>query len=155
MKTYCKIDKTIKFCRRKQLLAHFNASPNSQVTKYCDICSGLEESSNFFNPEVKEVSEPYCADDSDEGDRSVTPEERALLKKKLIELRSRMLHSAIQSSLPLYTGSDLATGLPSSLIDSLVDNCHKIHTESDLDDHFAVWYLTRDNIMTIIDSILR
>ena len=74
----------------------------------------------LFNPRMKEVSEPYLADDNDKDDRLVSPAQRELLKEKLIELRSRMLHSGTQSSLPLYTGSDLATGLPSSLIDSLV-----------------------------------
>ena len=102
---------------------------------------------------MKQFSEPSLADDDGKDDRSVCPAQRALIKEKLIELRSGMLYSAIQSNLPLYTGSDLATGLPTSLIDSLVENCHKIHAESDLDDHFAVWRSTKD-IMTIIDSVL-
>ena len=120
MKTYCKIDSTI--CRRKQLLSHFNTTPNSQLTKCCDICSGLDENSDLFNPNVKQFSEPSLADDDGEDDRSVCPVQRALIKEKLIELHSGMLYSAIQSNLPLYTGSDLSTGLPTSLIGSLVEN---------------------------------
>lgn len=101
---------------------------------------------------MKQFSELSLADDSDD-DRPVSPEQRTLIKEKLIELRSSMLYSTLQSKIPLYTGSDLATGLPMSLIDSIVENCHKIHCESDLDDHFAVWHSTKD-IMSIIDSVL-
>ena len=71
---------------------------------------------------------------------------------KLTELRSCMLFSAAQSNIPLYTGLDLATGLPTSLIDAIVDNCHKIHSETDLD-NFAMWHSTKE-IMSIIDSVL-
>ena len=50
VKTYCGTDNTL--CRRKQLLAHFDTTPNSQV------CCGLEGSSEGR-------SEPFHADDSD------------------------------------------------------------------------------------------
>ena len=66
MKTYCKINSTI--CQRKQLLSHFNTTPNSQLTKCCDICSGLDENSDLFNPNVKQFSEPSLADDDGEED---------------------------------------------------------------------------------------
>lgn len=92
---------------------------------------------------MKQFSEMTILDDSDD-DCSVCPEQHAVIKEKLIELRSSMLFSAMQSNVPLCTGSDLATGFPTSLIDVIVDNCHKIHTETDLDDHSAVWHLTKD-----------
>ena len=97
----------------------------------------------LINPRVQQVSETAVIDDCD-GDRFVAPEHRALIKEKLTELRSRMLFSAVESNIPLYTGLDLATGLPTSLIDAIVQNCHKIHSETDLDDNFAVAFNKRN-----------
>ena len=101
---------------------------------------------------MQQISDTALVDDSDD-DRFVSPEQRALIKVKLTELRSRILFSAVESNIPLYTGLDLATGLPISLIDSIVDNCHKTHSETDLDNNFAVWHSTKE-IMSIIDSVL-
>ena len=148
MKDYCKIDSTT--CDRTQLLTHFNALPTSDRTKCCDVCCGSDESCDLFNPSVQ-ISDTALVDSDD--DRFVSPEQRALIKVKLTELRSRILFSAVESNIPLYTGLDLATGLPISLIDSIVDNCHKIHSETDLDNNFAVWHSTKE-IMSIIDSVL-
>ena len=150
VKAYCRIDSTT--CRRTQLLTHFNALPTSDRIKCCDICCGPDENCDLFNPNVQQVSDTALVDDSD-NDRFVSPEQRALIKVKLTELRSRILFSAVESNVPLYTGLDLATGLPTSLIDSIVDNCHKIHSETDLDNHFAVWHSTKE-LMSIIDSVL-
>ena len=106
------------------LLTHFNVLPTSDRTKCCDICSGLGENYDLFNPRVQQVSETAPVDDSD--DRFISSEHCAIIKEKLTELQSRMLFSAVESNIPLYTRLDLATGLPTSLIDTVIDNCHKI-----------------------------
>ena len=64
-----------------------------------------------------------------------------------------MLFTAVESNIPLYTGLDLTTGLAISLIVASLQNCHKIHSETDLDDKFAIWHSTNE-IMSIIDSVL-
>lgn len=108
-------------CRRTQQLTYFNALPTTDYTKCCDVCSGLDEKADLFHPSVQSVSDSALVDD-----RFVTPEQRALIREKLTELHSRMLFSTVQSNIPLYTGLDLVTGLPTSLIDAIVDNYHKI-----------------------------
>ena len=75
------------------------------------------------------------------------------MRQMLLDFRTSLLQTALEADMPLYVGGDLASGMPLTLIDSIVDHCHLIHSVSDLEELCAVWNYS-SNIMDIIDEII-
>lgn len=154
MKVYCTLEEGK--CRREELLKHFAGRdvyhPVSPLHACCDRCAqicecGEKQEHTILQGDIDEDDEEEC---SPPPDRVVTEEQVQLLRLRLMELRSSLLLPAGSTS--LYVGEDLACGLPLQTVDTIVQNCRTIHTESDLEDLCGIWHLA-GKIMQLIEDI--
>lgn len=73
--------------------------------------------------------------------RNPTPEQLSVLRIKLLELRETVLRCDDGKVPTLFVGRDIASGLPSSVIDNIIDNIAYIDSADELDMHY-VWNYT-------------
>ena len=160
MKKYCQLD--VSGCRRTALLSPFPCteecgSIRPQLTHdCCDLCikrcecgqSSLHQPlvTSHSSTQVKNVPEIRPT-------RNVSDSQRQRVRQLLLSHRESLLQSDLESDTPLYVGEDLASGMPLTLIDSVVDHCHLIHTITDLEELCAIWNYSRD-IMDVTDTVL-
>ena len=72
------------------------------------------------------------------------------MRAKLFEFRNTLLHRSV--GINLLVGSDIASGLPVSVIDSVIENVQFIDGPADLDRMCHVWNYS-DEIFDIIFDI--
>ena len=158
MKTYCKLDSDK--CRRASLLRPFScnkgADSNLLLHNCCDLCTqrcecgndALHQPVNFAAHDISLPTEKEVCPV-----RDVSDSQRQQLRQALLKFRSSLLQNCGLSDASLYIGQDLASGMPLSLIDSIVDSCHLFESVDDLEELCAVWNYTSD-IMCLIDEML-
>jgi len=92
--------------------------------------------------------------DGEEAVRTVTQAERDLLQTRLMEFRDTVLHSTCEQceGMFAYVGDDIVCGLPSNMVDSVVDNCQFISDSFDIEEKCLVWNWASE-ILRIIDDV--
>ena len=130
-------------CRRELLLQSF---PGEQLEKpshhysCCDIC---QQHCSCASPCVYQI-EPWEEVNQLDDQSSIvpvcnpTPEQLSVLRFKLLELRETVLRCDDGKVPTLFVGRDIASRLPSSVIDNIIDNIAYIDSADELDMHY-VW----------------
>ena len=151
MKEYCKSEDK---CRRRMLLHNFIGGIDTSTIgnikhNCCDVCT-RECTCSVECPVQARVQQVKlnCASDDDDDDedgeefvRTVTPAERRLLRTRLMEFRDIVLHSTHElcEGMSTYVGDDIVCGLPTEMVDSVVDNCEFISDSFDVEEKCLVW----------------
>ena len=148
MKDYVKGKYT---CRRKFLMGHFDA----QVTETsasnfscCDLCS---KDANLAIPIAAAVAHNRRT-------RSVSSQQKNLLKGKLIAFRKSLLVELLQQSpkgqLPVSSVPELLIGFSDNQISQVMGNCDKIHRVADVKAYVEIWKeIHAHTIMGIISEV--
>ena len=157
MKAYCTLEEGK--CRRDELLKHFPGRRGHHALHFphacCDQCKRKCECGQEHKHAISAM-ECIVSDEPDEDecyptpDRVVTKSQLALLRSRLMALRTCLLAPADGSS--LYVGDDLACGLPLQTIDTIVEHCKIIHAASDLEELCGIWHLA-DKILQVFDDV--
>ena len=133
MNEYCKQST---MCRRTYPPAQFNfsvkQSENFLSHHCCDICSAswLPCSYQLQPLETMTCSGVSIATDEDEGCRVVTPEQKKQLWLKLYEFRDQQCTLQGDLNISLYVGVNVALGLTPQVIESVVNNCEYINSDT-------------------------
>ena len=130
MKEYCKLEN---ICRRRALLQNFIGGVDTTTIgnlKYncCDICTHECTCSVDcpFQTRVRQTEPNSSSDDDDENEefvRIVTRGDRDRLRMRLLEFRDIVLHSTSEQceGTSPYVGFDIVCGLPSEMVESVVN----------------------------------
>ena len=166
MKEYCKLEDK---CHRRMLLQKFIGGIDTSTTggvkhNCCDVCTRQCSCSVECPMQVcvqqKELNSWNEDDDGDEDSdgeeavRTVTQTERGLLRTHLMEFRDTVLHSTHKQceGVSAFVGDDIVCGLPSEMVDSVVDNCEFISDSFDVEEKCLVWNWASE-ILRIIDDV--
>lgn len=156
MKMYSKLEG--EQCRRREILKYFPSTsgytPLDPIHSCCDLCAlrckcGSCCSGGDSELQCKDQVSPdnsYSCDEMIPIEREVSQEQRRALRDKLMELRTTDANY-------LYLSQDVSCGLPITVVDTIVANCHIIHSLEDLEEQCSAWHLSH-KIMEIIDDIL-
>ena len=161
MKMYCKLDS--KLCRRKEILKHFPSSnryiPPDPIHTCCDLCASRCDCTLCGKNSDSEAQCPVPTDETYEctefhnTERKVSHVQKQALRTKLLELRTSLLMPPPICNQLLYLSPDVSCGLPITVVDTIVANCHIIHSVEDVEEQCSVWHLSH-RIMQIIDDTL-
>ena len=161
MKEYCKSEDK---CRRKLLLQNFIGGIDTTTVgnvkhNCCDFCT-RECMCTAKCPVRTHLQQSTCTSDDDDTDeeefvRIVTQAQRDLLRTRLMEFRDMVLHSTREQceGMSTYVGFDIVSGLPSEMIDSVVDNCEFVVDSFDVEEKCLVWNWAGE-IFRIIEDVL-
>ena len=133
MKAYCK---SVDVCRRKLIFENFPGKYKKvePLHRCCDICTKICDCGKCKEDIIASRFQESITllNTSETCSKEVTPqlsEERAvLLRQKLVAVRQTL----VPSSLPLYSGSDIATGFPFESIQKIIVNFGNIHGINDI-----------------------
>ena len=130
-------------CRRKILLEYYGYDTTSTVTMHncCDVCAQncdcgqdlCKESDGWAELALKSHEEKHSINKT-EYTRDVTPHERDTVRDLLVEYQQSLVQHGNNES--LYTGTSIASGLPTQLIGVIVDQLHTIGNEFNLRERF-------------------
>ncbi len=157
MKDYCHLDDK---CRRKELLQHLVGSIDATTIgniphNCCDTCT----KNCTCSAECPLQTDSDQQMDLDEPDalpvRLVSQSERDQLRLRLVKFRDMVLQSAREEceGNSLYVGLDFVCGLPSSMIDTVVDSCEFLSDSFDVEEKCLLWNWAGD-IYRIIEDVL-
>ena len=156
MKLYCNLKGT---CCRKELLKSFVGGVDSRTIQdlkhnCCDICTRECQCSVNCPLQHMETEEVAEVESSPAPVRVVTQALCDLLQTHLMEFRGCVLRSAHESceGAPLYVGLDVASGLPSAVIGSIITHCEFIADSFDLEEKCLVWNYAGDTELLKIYS---
>ena len=129
-------------CRRKILVEHYGYD-TSTVTMHncCDVCSIncdcgqdlCKESEGWAALALKAHAEKHSVQQT-KYTRNVTLHERDTVTDLLVDYQQSLVQHGNEES--LYTGTSIASGLPTQLIDAIVAQLHTIGNELDLRERF-------------------
>lgn len=153
-------------CRRKLMLEHFPGSFKEVLPKHlcCDICACSCKCG--FGGETCSVKSLNICQDEIEGSVTTSRSDNAhCVTKTLIKVneegldalygRLESMRSHLCSDLStIYTGVDMATGFPHSVIQSIVSSVDFIHSSDDIKTNFLLFNKNlADEIMDNINSV--
>ena len=136
MKSYMKEKKE---CRREMLIKNYGHE-KTNVVKHacCDICTvscdcgDCKDSEGWAEralqaQESQNTQRPIYS-------RTVTPEERKIVRDMLEKYQQSLVEDRAEES--IYTGTSIASGLPTQFINVIVEQLHTIGNERDLSERF-------------------
>lgn len=152
MKKYIKNTVT---CRRVMLMQSFHGN-EIEPMKYhtcCDVCQLQCTCSSPCNYQIESWAASLQADVEEELPdpvRNPTIEQLTELRVKLLQFRDTILQCC-DPEVNLFVGADIASGLPVSVIDSIIENVEFIGNPADLDLMCHVWNYSSDIFDIIVD----
>ena len=156
MKDYCKIEDK---CRRKELLKHLMGPVDISVLNdirhnCCDICT-VNCTCVVECPLQSSVSESDIEEDGEVAACEVSQSDRDRLRLHLEEFRARIYQPIKQECEEklVYAGLDIVCGLPSIMIDTVVNNCEFLSDSFDVEEKCLLWNWAGE-IYRIIEDVL-
>ena len=159
MREYCKLNDN---CRRKYLLRYFMGSPSTTVVgnipyNCCDNCT-VNCNCSLECPLQYKMQQLHLDEvhvDDQVPVRVVSQVERDQLRQRLSEFRDSVMQSLHQQceGKPLYVGLDLVCGLPSHMVDTVVNNCEFLSDSFDVEEKCLLWNWAGD-VYRIIEDVL-
>jgi len=156
MKDYCKIEDK---CRRKELLKHLIGPVDTSVLNdirhnCCDICT-VNCTCVAECPLQSSVSESDIEEHGEVAVREVSQSDRDQLRLHLEEFRARIYRSIKQEceEKPVYAGLDIVCGLPSIMIDTVVNNCEFLSDSFDVEEKYLLWNWAGERYRIIEDVL--
>ncbi len=147
------------YCRRRELLQLLVGSIDATtignvVHNCCDVCAKNCTCSAQCPPQLHLGQVIEADGEEPQPVRVVSPSERDELRLRLLEFRRTVLESTREESdgESLYVGLDFVCGLPSSMIDTVVDSCEFLSDSFDVE-KCLLWNWAAD-IYRIIEDVL-